>query len=339
MLTKSPGPLVARPVFITMLALTLVACSDAAKPNDVGPFAVHSTTPQAITSSSRSDARQRLRAANRYSWVGEAHNKAIDEFRARVRRPGFLSKNVCAYVEAFVAEPGRIPTERRIESRGAPYKAARDARVEASLCQSPGSLRRGARTGHASTGTGRQSTELSQMLAAAESAVDGASGPEDLAAGLLPILGATASLPEAERVVMEVTLSVAQSSYEYWYAELSSFSQEITTEYDACGSAGPDPIDGCGGGGLDWGVVSYGRLAPRSAGTLAEPGCPEPSLGEGMKSIGKSDLKGAFMGAFGGMFAGGLGGAVAGGLTGAMAGSIYAGLENVFLAFYCHYKK
>lgn len=71
--------------FTPVVALSLMlSCRDV----------VTTDAPAVTKAPSRADARTRLHQRNKHDWVGVAHNKAIDEFRKELRKPGRIARNL-----------------------------------------------------------------------------------------------------------------------------------------------------------------------------------------------------------------------------------------------------
>lgn len=136
-----------------------------------------------------------LRARNKHDWVGVAHNKAIDDFRKELRKPGRIARNLCDYL-----------TQKRDAAA-----AARVALETSPLCPT--------RAKHAAWMP--QSSLATQLLSDIELAVDAASSADDLASRLNQVLDASAALSAGEQEAIAATVSVAQHSYEYWDANFS----------------------------------------------------------------------------------------------------------------------
>src|SRR5437867_12154101 len=81
----------------------LVSCRDTATPrraeqlsNDASVTAPVGIPPAAVR------ARTRLHQRNPLEWVGLAHNRAIDDFRKELRKPGVLSGDMRQSIAGFV---------------------------------------------------------------------------------------------------------------------------------------------------------------------------------------------------------------------------------------------
>lgn len=254
---------------VATLAL-LLSCRDSATPD----------RPTLATAPGRADARTRLHQRNKYDWVGVAHNRAIDDFRQELRKPGRIARNLCEYL-------GRRDVERRVLTTS-------------NLCG----------RGNASQVTW-STTEA--LLADVENAIEAASDSYELAARLHAVLDAAGALSASEQEVIGATVSVAQSSYEYWEAQFPGFAQEVVAEYGTCadqyrysGYSSDDIRDICVNGGAAQMSQPY---SPQSMVRFAS--FATAALPSWFKSVAKADARGAFAGAlFGGLAgAGSAGGA------------------------------
>jgi len=309
-------------------------------------------------------ARAKLHRRNPMDWVGEAHNRALDAFRDELRRPGVLSRSLCGYLLTFVTSDARVPVE-RAAARAALGAAARRDVARKGLAATELCGRRPARPSAgvalhtwlaafvpsrwslapAAVPRRSQSGELSQaardLYAQIESSIDVAASSYELAGYLNPVLDAAAQLSAEEHATIAATVSVAQSSYEYWEVELPNYIEAVAAEYGPCleesqqlGYTLADAEYRCVNGGgtneaalrepADW---PGGRLDPRPRLllTVARPGSAgrvRQNAGKGLKTIGKNDASGAFSGAWGGAFSGGVQGAVLGAIVGGAGASI-----------------
>jgi hypothetical protein len=278
---------------------------------------------------------------NDLDWIGQAHNKGLDDFRAQLRLANYPRNRMCSFIPTFLEEPSRVPESRRasVDRRGgtAGIGVAYNERV----CSAKQRKRGKPNISSVAWTSAMQSPAATGSLTAIENAIDAATSPEDLASRLIPILEASASQPELERTVIATTVSVTQSSYEYWSANLEAMVEELRTPYEPCSSTAPSPQDAvgdCFGGGVD--DVDFHGTSPKLLRIASSAGTPPcPPLGESMRAIGKADARGAFGGAFSGAFFGGFPGAIAGGLIGGAGSSIWAGLEKVGELLYCGYAK
>src|SRR5689334_10701117 len=98
---KSLRPLALAAAPALLACMFVLAC-------DRSPDRAERPNMTAPTRVATSEAIRRLHASNDYDWVGVAHNRALDDFRAELRKPGILTRNICAFIEDFVAYPQRF---------------------------------------------------------------------------------------------------------------------------------------------------------------------------------------------------------------------------------------
>jgi hypothetical protein len=199
----------------------------------------------------------------------------------------------------------------------------------------------------------RQSSAAYNLLSQIDYAIDAAVDAYDLAARLKPVLSAAVSLPYEEYATIAATVSVAQSSFQYWATGYPSYYDALRSEYGACadrmrslGYSSSYARDYCMGTsstaknytefrrpGLGAGAgpvaLMFVRATPRSAQQC-------PTLGAGYKSIGRGDAKGAFTGAWAGAFTAGVEGAILGAIVGGGGASAATALGLAWDTFwYC----
>lgn len=269
------------------------------------------------------EAKRRFHAGNRSDWVGVAHNRAMDEYRARLRS-GVVSRDLCNDLAEFSADPRRLPEHARggAASRQQGARLARRVLRTTPFCG--GQLAAGSlgESLHLVQGT-ELSAEARAVLDQIESAAQLASWSGDLAVRLGQILAASSWLPADEYALVEATASVAQSSAEYWEANIAATHADFTAAYGDCMQTAVSVEDGaqrCLGLGA--------RVSPTSFGGVGSPTlrfiqraivCP----GYNGREILGDDVKGAITGGIVGSLAGGAG-AGPGALWGATAGSLGA---------------
>jgi hypothetical protein len=306
-------------------------------------------------------ARAHLHQRNQMDWVGAAHNRALDAFRDELRKPGVLTRSVCGYLLTFVAGDARVPAKHarakaalNVEARGT---AARKGLVATELCGRE-------LAGSSATITPRvsmagffprrppvsygpaprsQSGQLSQaaldLYAQIEGAIDASANSYDLAGRLNPVFDAAAQLGAEEYATIAATVSVAQSSYEYWEGQLPSYVDAVNADYGPCleesrllGYTFLDAENRCMNGAridpADWRGARASSRFPLLM-VVAKPhtaGAGRQGLAQGLKAIGKKDAYGAFTGGFAGAFVGGIEGAALGAIIGGGGASIATSL-------------
>ncbi|HYC52429.1 MAG TPA: hypothetical protein VEB19_15060 [Gemmatimonadaceae bacterium] len=291
---------------------------------------------------------ERLKARNRYEWIGVAHNKMLDDFRSDLRRPGTLSKNLCDYVGAFSMNEARIPVGRP-RSPDNNWRAVEAVIDSSQLCSAKRRLRLS--SGFApytfvAPVVEEPSRTALALLGQIDMALSVATSARDLANRFFPILDSAQGLSELEQAIVSATVSVAQNSFVYWSSQYPLFEAEAIAEYSPCIEEqlvmGNDRItDTCfigkGSGGAVASIFSPDKGASqRLVRTRSRRTCG-PSIKEGFRHIASADARGAWVGGFSGGLAGGLAGAVAGALAGGGGNSVFAAAENAWKTLKCMY--
>lgn len=303
------------PALAVLVVVTLVACRDVLTSDDVDVKNDARVTVPLGISPMAVRARAKLHEQNSYDWIGRAHNKALDDLRQEVKKPGVV-RSLCRYLADFATKSDRLPKEKRALARGHDRSDSRIS-LEADLCAGR-SGRPSARLVNAGLTSPPQAHTLTsqggQLLSDVQTAVTDASDSYDLAARLQPILDASASLDTIEQAAVRVTISVAQNSVEYAETEIPAYREAVEQEYSSCanqyrqsGYSLEDAQRLCteGNGGMMETVNPFGRFGPRGtplvkAATLsASRSCV--SLSAGWKRVGEADVSGAVGGFFGGL--------------------------------------
>jgi hypothetical protein len=275
----------------------------------------------------REDARRDFHARNRADWVGVAHNRAIDEFRARLRR-GEVTHDMCNDLVTFMSDERRMPDH---ATGGREERDRRAAVVRQTLRQSAfcgGQLAMGSTSELMSlTQAATLSPATQSLLDEVRAAAASATSSGDLAVALNPILAASAGLPTGEGDVVSAVASVAQSSMEYWEANLAATKRDYDRAYGSCavGTASAD----------DLALTCLGMSARGVLPTVYRgDGSSTLSLTQGRdlgycnalngREILGDDVKGGLGGAVAGFFATGGPGVIPGALVGAGASSLGA---------------
>lgn len=281
--------------------------------------------------------RERLSARNPQDWVGKAHNKALDDFRKELRRPGAMTKEFCARLKDYVVHQDRIPRDRPRADLATRGSAAEAARSKAPICQP--------RTPVVIATTARQELSMSptaySLFSNVQTAVSQSQDRWELASRLNSVLDGAASLEPVENELISAVVSVAQSSWEYWETELASFQAELWNTVAPCA------LDAQRQG---YSVDQARQMCMESGGsTIASPlGAPtlqfrytsvsrgECRLTDHLKRLAGADAVGAFVGGVkGGVtlgFAGILPGAFAGAAYGSLASFVYSTWELYWCA-------
>lgn len=326
-------------------------CRDDSTVRDAGaPRADAEMTGPADVEMAASRGGDRLRRYNRQAWVGNAHNKAMDDFRKEMRQAGVLSRNICEHVLNFSMSAARAPAGRAFPE-GVNWRAVRAVSDSSSLCGAVGrprlsniSLRSPLEPLSPSLAV-PQSADAVALYSEIETALWNARDASDLANRLTYVLDKSARLPSPEQEAVGATIAVTQDSYEYWHQQYPGFEQEVIAEYGPCieqyvsyGMVG-DPIGECvtGKGGV--GAVSAREQQSGKVQQLVtiRPRAMCPGGMARARKVAYADATGAFKGAIAGGLAGGIEGAVLGALAGGAAGSILAAIENAIEVLKCIY--
>lgn len=231
---------------LAVLALT-VACDDTASEKAVtAPGRPQQTlsVPAAQTSQAESRDANPLTAdpiaafhrKNFADWVGQAHNKAMQDFLSRLNdRAKGPPTNFCGELLEFATDPARVPPGKGtpVIGRAAVLRVAAAVGVCAGKVSDEGATRLSLASATSSEITlSAAAVSLVDQIKSAQAAATTASG---LATALTPILGQADQLPVAEeRDVVYATASVAQSSFEYWTANLQPQADQVQTTYGGC---------------------------------------------------------------------------------------------------------
>ena len=280
--------------------------------------------------------RQMPRLKGESEWIGQAHNKALNDLRAEMRRPGMMSNNICEYLTGFTTRPDRFPENHAKGHAKDRLSIARSVLTDGKVCR-PDPVR------SVVTQDDGAYSGVSSLLAQIQEAIDLASDRYDLAQRLGPIWNAAAGLSESESAIVAATLVTAQSSFEYWEVEIDRAFREFEAEYAECArTASSDGADYdqarqfCLDGGL---LPTLGpRYAPnpvRSVGLVPKAGC---ALSGHFKNLAKADAAGAFTGAIKGAISAGLAGIGSGALVGGIVGSAGSWVNSAWELYKCALK-
>ena len=339
---------------LALLGAVLSGCKDNSHSSDNarhGNDAEMTAPDDAANAASRN--RDRLRMHNTYEWVGVAHNRLLDDFRAEMRKPGLLTRNVCEYVMSFSMSDDRVPAghKYRDNRNWAGVRAVADS---SSLCSSGGRKQRLSNISYrwelspTAPTVAPQSTEASSLVTEIETAVVNAADARDLATRLQAIHDRSLGLPEVDQALVASTISVAQNSFEYWSQQYGLFEQEIIAEYAPCideqlsVGATDGIIESClTGKGSAGAIVDRGSSqAPRQRLVRAKPSAMcGISIREGFRKIGSADAGGAAKAFMAAMFSSGFNLGVGGlaALAGGGAASTWAAIENAIITLKCMY--
>lgn len=322
-------------VFLAVVALS-VACSDTAPEKAITaplPAAIV-VAPPSQTSPSQArptDPVTAFHAKNFADWVGQAHNKALDDFFTEMLADMGAPKGFCIRALEFMSDPARLPPGKIAGTRDQRRASAVHGLGTTGLCS-------GELTSDVSSVTwplglfrlARFSATLDSVSAAANYLLDKIANAQTkattataLATALTPILGEADRLVSEERELVYATASVTQSSYEYWVANIAPQSQQVDATYGPCLGQYSDQayaLSTCMGIHPAITPTRYDKPGMKERVIFAsstESGCDD-YLNRG--TIGYRDLTGAAAGGFMGFRTGGLSGI----LPGALFGGAYA---------------
>lgn len=320
------------PPILVLAAATIVACRDAATssqtPYEQSPARV---TPMLQRSVAGIEARRSLSERNAQDWVGIEHNRALDDIRKEMRRPGVLTHNLCDFALNFVTSPHRLPTGKRNATSN--RQVALAGAPATPFCRGQtASIRNASLGGFESEVAGMQESEVSSaiygLLSEVQNAVDAATDRYDLASRLNRVLDAAATLQATEQEMLGATVSVAQNSFEYWESELPAFEQELWNEYSTCaaqyrdsGASSEDARIACLEGGTRATSAGSSRVGAATVATFTSFGISRAcGLAPHFKRLAAVDA----VAALGGAIKGGLVAGPAGILPGAFSAAAYA---------------
>jgi hypothetical protein len=337
------------PPLLALGMTMMVSCRDATTSNRAERMPGKSGVTRADTAAAAHNERARLHERNRADWVGVAHNHALDDFRKEMRKPGTLSHSLCKYIAAFASEPDRFPPEKREKGSHDDGKAANAVLATTKLCQQSGAFQPTAfspREVRAASASARivQSPATDQLAAAIEAAIYDATDSYDFASRMNPIIDQVASLDPMDQEVILATVSVTQSSFEYWESQYAAAAQEFNREYGSCetdaanlGYSYDEARLRCLNGGFQdalWpSPPPEGR--PQRTVTLASfTPLRECNLMLQYRRLVWADFRGALVGGILG-FVLGPPGVLAGALKGAAAGSLASFIDSTWDLYWC----
>jgi hypothetical protein len=225
-----------------------MACSDTSPEKAVTAPVAGQTLIAPLAQSSQNESRggdpvAAFHAKNYADWVGQAHNKAMDDFFSRLNdKTRGAPINLCAEILEFASDPARVPAGRGATTRELRRTAAARALSATGVC---GGQFTDARSGNLSltsahrnasqTGSGTLSAAANSLITQIKSASVSATTASALATMLTPILSQADQLTiSGERDIVYSVASVAQSSYEYWTANLQPQAYQTQSTYGGC---------------------------------------------------------------------------------------------------------
>jgi hypothetical protein len=316
------------------------------QPNASGLIRAEQKRPDTKVNADRQadDPKAAFHANNRADWVGQAHNKGLQDIYSQLLSTKAHS-NICAEIERLASASERIPDGKEKGTAANRSAVARTGLAATGLCSS--SLVLGANRPFTLTNSSRSSTtgvevdgvspEAQAVLDQIGNAVQYATSSGTLAANLNSILSQMPALPTAEVDVVNAVASVSQSSYEYWETNTSTLTQQVTTTYGGCLGQYADEataLNNCMG--ISSGPVEPTRYEKNGSGPNVSLAanfvlrtCYSPSGGD----IAEADFVGAGLGAIGGIF--GPPGILAGAAVGGLGASSFTGWFKVGRLVYC----
>ena len=307
-------------------ATALVACRDSSSPDKSS----------ASRRSTSAEVRKESRLKTEVSWVGETHNKALNDLRAAMRKPGLMTNNICEYVAAFVANAERFPDGKASGKATDRLSIAKAVLKDGKRCkQDP--VTAVVRQGDAGT------SDIGELSNRIQAEIDLAADRYDLARRLSPFWVTAAGLNESEAAIIGATLATAQSSFEYWEVEIDRANQEFETEYGECARTASS-------NGYDYDVARQVCLEGDAQPAIGPNYAPSPSriaslsakqrcrVGVHFKNLAKADAAGAFGGAVKGAMTAGLPGVVPGAVVGGVAGSATSWFYSAWELYWCAVK-
>ena len=316
-------------------AAVAVGCHESPAPNPAAMSDARSLDSGHATKRERGEA-QIASARSEYAWIGEAHNKALDDLRTELRKPGTLTKDFCGFAVGFFSKAERFPAGKSHGAANDRVQAAKAIAKEATLCRS-------VQTSNVALQSGVSSAAL-DLANKIQYDIDLASNRYDLRTRLAARWQAALGLNAMEYEIIASTLSTAQSSFEYWETEVVRANQEFEAEYSRCADeAFADGYDEAGARQVclegkiiptldDWHTV------PRLFRVVAFHPTPGCGLSSHFKTLAKSDAGGAFGGAVKGGLTGGLAGIIPGALVGAAVGSATSWAYSAWELYWCAVK-
>jgi len=307
-----------RAVVLSTAAALVSACDDAPLTPRSQNISVDSI------SNSGSEARSRLHRRNSQEWIGQSHNRALDDFRKSLTNPETMSGRFCDHIIRFAASSERIPSGRPRSDSLSQIRVTASVVSLSPFCASKVSARALITSPLSTPGAslGINAVQAYDLIAQIDAAIDAASNSYELAWQLNAILDQAQSLDEFGRLLISATVSVAQNSFEYWESNYPAVAQEVAAscELQVRDSSFGDSTSPC----FD-NIYGAAYLKMGGAGRLDVAFDEGDGVRDGVKAIVKADAGGAFAGAFNGFLNGmALAGPV-GAFDGAMLGALGGG--------------
>ncbi len=229
-----------------ILAVAL-ACSEGAVEKTV--VARVSPAPDAIVKHDQStapgrNAKEEFHAKNHMDWVGQAHNRALNEFFV-IMKSGPDRKDLCTLMLKYMADEFRFQDGKPSGTAEDRQNAAKVGVSKGRICESRlGSTEKTfgmlASVTRPASAPDEVSPEASAIVTQIESAALTASSSLALAASLDNILAQSSGLIVDEVDAVYAIASIAMSSTEYWEANLVPQTDEVQATYGSCLAQFPD---------------------------------------------------------------------------------------------------
>ena len=238
------GPVVLR--WVALLALgasaVMIACRESGAPSTDAALSEHvSASSVAPLPYSPSE----LHEANPKDWVGRAHNMLLAMVITEWKKPGIRFVDLCPLLLARFEEPGAFQGE----DLGFPADwkdGLSQAFRQSVVCRRRSTFRNTAASGGELIAIVEDfSSAAYDLFDDIQVAVDESSTPTELASALSPILNASYALDDTDEAGVQAVLAVAQSSFEYWYAD--NYAAIIAVENETA----TDFLDGCSNGSME----------------------------------------------------------------------------------------
>jgi hypothetical protein len=322
-------------------AVAILACRDGTSVDRP----VHSSRASVADTSSKGVSSRERAVRSNHAWIGDAHNRAIDDFRKELRKPGRVASSLCDHLAAFLGEAERLPSEKR-SSRLGDADGNRRIMGTVPLCApTDGTVSDASWSGRwlNSEHVPLQSASADAFLIELQQSVYDAGDSYDLARRLDGVLSRSVVLPALEQDAIAATASVAQSSYEYWPANYAAFADEFIREYGECGSyyaaqgyTAAVALQVCVNGAS----VPARNLRPVTERfslhhASAVQACGELLSPQEWREFAATDAKGAFTGFFTAVIATGGAAAFPGALLGGAGASIAHAMGKAWIAYWC----
>ena len=330
--------------------MIVVACQDAATPSERRNILRTSSRTSAPTPEAHR-AVEAIHRGNPSDWVGREHNRILGEFKTRLAQPGVMTRRMCDYVVNFVTAADNGDERLRAITPRARREASEAGLATTKLCTNQNAMLLALPISNSIVRPKPQevvlSAEASELANQVLAAIDASETSYYLAAKLSPVLNAAASLDSVERAVIEATISVAQSSYEYWEAELPAMEDRFYSDYNACltqayqaGYTEDSARDACLNGGI---AVTEFLPQPRTlrsrelavAGTASSSAMRVCGLGNHYRRLAGADASGAITGAVTGAKTAGWAGVLPGAVFGAGIASLGSFVKSTWEIYWC----